>query len=999
MARTSAPPATVSINVKLGQTPPIGVSDTYAIAENSTLTGQNVLTNDIDISGNAMTAQLVNGPTNSSAFTFNNDGTFTYTPATNFVGVDSFSYRAYDPSGTFSEVTTVTILVNAVNQPTAAADDNYATFANQTLSVSAPGVLVNDTDTNPNATLTAILASQPSHGVVTLNADGSFTYTPVANYTGPDSFTYVATDGVNTSASATVSINVLSIPPVAVDDSFNLNEATPTTPSSITIAATDLELNDIIASTGATTLTILNNPVHGTLVSNGVGGYVYTPNTNFTGTDSFTYYLTTAGMVNSNPATVTLNVSAVNEPLVASDDFYATHANQTLTISAPGVLVNDSDSNANAVLKSVLASQPSHGVVILNADGSFTYTPTHNYVGSDSFTYKAFDGLVSSSAVTVTINVLPAAPTVVDDSYSLNERTAAGDPGFAIPAPGLLLNDTIPQNGVVGVNVVNSPLHGSLTANADGSFTYTAVVNYFGTDSFTYYVSDGGLNSNLAKVTLNIVAHYLPVAVSENYSVNENTTLNVSAAGVLGNDTNIEGGQLQASLVDGPKHGTIVLNSDGSFSYSPDKNFSGVDSFTYKAVNSNLLLDSTPVTDSITVNYVNVQPIANNDTYTIEQDSKLVVSAPGVLGNDVDPDGPQPLTAVLVNTTQNGSLTLNADGSFTYLPNPQFSGTDSFTYKAFDGDKYSSVATVSIKVQYESPTTVTLDQNSDTGVSNTDHITRDNTPTYTGTTRPNLTVDLYVMPSGSASMMQVGTTQADSTGHFSLSTSVLPDGGYQVFAQAFRADGTSTGLVYAGPLVIDTVAPIVVGSMISPKSGQIYVTFQDNVSGMSQPSLNTTGNYSFYKIYRSTPRAYAIAHASALPSVLPNAPQTVALDSVLGRRLPHGRYLFAALSGGVADVAGNALNGAFYGTFPTGTGQPGSNFVAQFNNDGYHVSGAVPATQFVPIIANSASSTNYLSPSAGNGLANLEGNNTLTNGNHPVGPMANLWAARHRNRH
>ncbi len=552
------------------------------------------------------------------------------------------------------------------------------------------------------------------------------------------------------------------------------------------------------------------------------------------------------------------------------------------------------------------------------------------------------------------------------------------------------MNDTIPLNGVVVVNVVNQPLHGSLAVNPDGSFTYTPNVNYFGTDSFTYFVTDGGLNSNLAHVSLNIVAHYLPVAVAENFSVNENTTLTVAAAGVLGNDTNVEGGALQAVLVDGPKHGVITLNSDGSFAYKPDLNYFGTDSFTYKAVNGTLLLDSAPVTDYITVNYVNVAPIANNNTYTIEQDSKLVVPAPGILGNDVEPDGPQPLTAVLVNTTQNGTLSLNPDGSFTYLPNPQFSGVDSFTYKAFDGDKYSAVATVTINVQYEAPTTVKLDPNSDTGISNTDHITRDNTPTYIGTTRPNLTVSLYVMAAGQSSLTQVGTTQADSTGHFALSTSVLPDGGYQVFAQAFRADGTSTGLVYAGPLVVDTVAPIVVGAMISPKSGQIYVTFADNMSGMAQPTLNNAGNYSFYKIYRSTPKGFAIVHASALPSALPNAPQTVVLDSVFGHRIPHGRYLFAALSGGIADVAGNALNGAFYGSFPTGTGQPGSNFVAQFNNDGNHVSGAVPATQFVPIIPNVPTSTPYNRPSPAQGRYLPGANNGGVSAVLPGGPMANL---------
>ena len=990
--------ATASINVKAGLAPPIGVPDIYSVDENGTLSGQNVLTNDIDLSGNALTAQLVNGPVNASAFTFNADGTFTYAPAAGFVGVDSFSYRALDAAaGTFSDVTTVSIIVNAVNMPTAV-PDNYATYQNQALSVSAPGVLANDTDTNPNATLTAIMLTQPSHGTVLLNADGSFVYTPFANYLSngtPDTFTYAVTDGVNTSAGANVSINVLSgqVSPIGVPNYYSIDQ------NSGPFAGPSVLTNDISPSGNPLTAQLVNGPTNASAFTlNPDGTFSYTPTTGFVGTDTFTYRAFDAieGTF-SDVTTVSINVNAVNMP-TATDDNYATFANQNLSVSAPGVLTNDTDTNPNATLQAILLTQPSHGTVVLNADGSFTYIPVANYVSNgtpDTFTYQVTDGFNTSGPATVSINVLPTAPTAVDDSYTLNERTSDADPGTTIPAPGVLVNDTIPNNGVVALNVVNAPIHGSLTLNPDGSFTYTPFTNYFGTDSFTYFVTDGGLNSNSARVTLNIVAHYKPVAKTDSYSVNENTTLTVGAAGVLGNDTNVEGDKLQAVLVDGPKHGTITLNSDGSLSYTPDQNYSGPDSFTYKAVNGTLLIASDPVTDNITVNYVNVSPIANNDTYTIEQDSKLTVPAPGVLGNDVDPDGPQSLTAVLVNTTQNGSLTLNSDGSFTYQPNPRFSGVDTFTYKAFDGDKYSAVATVTINVQFENPTTVTLDSNSDTGISNTDHITRNNTPTYTGTTRPNLTVKLYVMGTGQSSLMLVGTTTADSTGHYALSTSVLPDGAYQVFAEGFRADGTSTGLVYGGPLVIDTVAPVVNNAMITPRTGQIYVTFQDNMSGMAQPTLNNIGNYSLWKIYRSTPRAFAIAHASASPSAIPSAPQTVALDSVFGNRLPHGRYLFAALSGGVEDVAGNALNGAFNGRFPTGSGQPGSNFLAQFNNDGHRNSGALPATQFVPIVSHSYSASP--TPAQGQYLPAANNGATAT----PGGPLANLKlkvAARRRHR-
>jgi VCBS repeat-containing protein len=145
----------------------------------------------------------------------------------------------------------------------------------------------------------------------------------------------------------------------------------------------------------------------------------------------------------------------------------------------------------------------------------------------------------------------------------------------------------------------------------------------------------------------------------------------------------------------GPANGTLTLNADGSFSYTPDADFNGTDSFTYHAndgtVNSNV------ATVSITVNPVNDAPVAANDAYTTDEGTILTVAAPGVLGNDSDVDG-DPLTAVLNTSPSNGSLTLNSNGSFSYTPAPGFFGTDSFTYRANDGQADSNLATVTITV-------------------------------------------------------------------------------------------------------------------------------------------------------------------------------------------------------------------------------------------------------------------------------------------------------------
>src|SRR5262249_25619833 len=142
--------------------------------------------------------------------------------------------------------------------------------------------------------------------------------------------------------------------------------------------------------------------------------------------------------------------------------------------------------------------------------------------------------------------------------------------------------------------------------------------------------------------------------------------------------------------------GTLALNANGSFTYTPAANYHGPDSFTYKANDGKV--DSNLATVSITVNSVNDIPVALADSYSVLEDNTLTVPvATGVLANDSDADG-DPLTAQLVASLSHGSLTLSADGSFTYTPAANFNGTDTFTYKARDGQADSAIATVTITV-------------------------------------------------------------------------------------------------------------------------------------------------------------------------------------------------------------------------------------------------------------------------------------------------------------
>ena len=207
---------------------------------------------------------------------------------------------------------------------------------------------------------------------------------------------------------------------------------------------------------------------------------------------------------------------------------------------------------------------------------------------------------------------------------------------------------------------------------------------------------DKGINSGSAYVySLGSTDGNAPVAFDDSYSVDEDSILNVNESGILSNDTDLEGDTLNAVLVDSTTNGILALNANGSFRYTPNPDFNGADGFTYEANdgydNSNI------ATVSITINPVNDAPVAFDDSYSVNENIVLNVIAPGVLGNDNDLEG-DTLNAVLVGSTTNGILALNANGSFSYTPNSDFNGADSFTYKANDGYVNSGEATVTITV-------------------------------------------------------------------------------------------------------------------------------------------------------------------------------------------------------------------------------------------------------------------------------------------------------------
>jgi hypothetical protein len=186
-----------------------------------------------------------------------------------------------------------------------------------------------------------------------------------------------------------------------------------------------------------------------------------------------------------------------------------------------------------------------------------------------------------------------------------------------------------------------------------------------------------------------------PVAEDDSYSTEEDIELIVEASGLLSNDSDPEEEGLVAELVDSPSSGTLVLNSDGSFSYLPNSDFNGTDSFSYRASDGEI--SSKVATVVISVSPVNDAPEAQADSYSVVAGELLEVEAPGLLENDSDQES-SVLITLLETDVSSGLLTLAEDGSFTYLPDAGFEGIETFSYRASDGEAVSTAVDVVIEV-------------------------------------------------------------------------------------------------------------------------------------------------------------------------------------------------------------------------------------------------------------------------------------------------------------
>lgn len=463
-------------------------------------------------------------------------------------------------------------------------------------------------------------------------------------------------------------------PPTAVNDTFS---TTPSTAVSDNVLTNDSDPDGDALTANEAPITA---PGNGSLTLAADGSFTYTPNDDFLGDDSFRYEVCDPANACAE-ADVTITI-VVPVPLpVANDDTAET--TQGTAVSG-NVLTNDTP-EGGLTLNTTPTTAPAHGEVVLQTNGDFTYTPAAGFVGTDTFTYEACDAVPACGTAVATITVNSTGPDAIDDEFTMAVNTAV--------TGNVLTNDTHPNGDTLTVDTtpVTAPTNGTVVLQANGDFTYTPETDFAGSDSFRYKVCDTAPLCSEADVAIQVGPG--PNAVDDTFITAVNTAVSDN---VVTNDTHPDNKTLTVDTtpVTTPTNGTLDLQANGDFTYTPATDFAGSDGFRYKVCDDASLCDEADVTIDV---MVDPPPTTVND----EGETALNTELKGnVLDNDSDPGGLDlALTTTPVEDVDHGTVTLSENGDFTYMPDTDFTGEDQFTYEVCNSNDKCSQAVVTITVQ------------------------------------------------------------------------------------------------------------------------------------------------------------------------------------------------------------------------------------------------------------------------------------------------------------
>ena len=690
--------AWVEVTVTEGNHPPVAVSDAATTAGNAAVT-IDVTANDSDPDGDLVLligSPIVVAPAHGTAAKASGSS-IVYTPASGYIGTDTFQYEIGDGNGRRARAT-VTITVTAFNRDPVAEADSVTILANTPATIN---VLANDSDPDGDVlSLSAIaIVAAPAHGSAVKIDSTSITYTPATGYSGTDAFTYEINDGRGLTARAVVSITINSTGggnrnPVAVDDLVSVRRDT-----SIDVNVTANDSDPDGDPVTLITSPVIVQPAHGTATKLSGSTIRYTPAAAWVGTDTFQYEI---GDGNGKRARAWVRITvrdANNRPIAQSDTARVAPGGQIII----DVTANDSDPDGDPIVivsNTPIVTAPAHGTATKSSASTIRYVPAAGYSGTDRFQYEIGDGNGARARawvdVSVTYDALFAAMETSNMSpHAINDLVASNVGETTL---GVLANDDDDDRDYLALTVqpiITAPLSGTVRRVSDTAVAYTPNPGFTGNDSFEYEMADPNGVTSRAWVAVNVpYENEAPSAVDDTLTVIAGREAIVD---VVQNDAdgNVDDLKLtQVAIAAWPQSGTVRRFSDREIVYSPAAGFLGTDSFQYEITDERG--QTARATVHVTVTDQNAEPLARADVFTTN--AGVPVSLP-VLANDFDPNG-DALRVVSSSQPSNGDVTWDPDPAAPglYTPQPGFSGTDTFTYTISDASGLESTATVTITV-------------------------------------------------------------------------------------------------------------------------------------------------------------------------------------------------------------------------------------------------------------------------------------------------------------
>lgn len=638
--------ATVTITIQPVNDAPTAVADVFTTTEDNVLSG--TVANDTDIDSPSLTYSYLSGLANGS-IEMNSDGSFMYYPNENWSGVENATYAVCDNQNACS-VGTFQITVNYVNDAPNVVNESFTTQEDNAVS----GNLSSNDDAQGEGALTYSLASIVEHGDITINSDGTFIYTPAANWFGVETINYSGCNTNNACDGGTVTITVQPVndAPVCSNASISLNEDSN--------LATSLSL---VADVDNTSFTVtLTQGDNGTATINGISDILYTPSNNYFGNDAFQVSYCDADNLCCT-ATISVTIAPVNDTPITSDG--ATEVNEDTTLN--GALPSASDAE-NQTLHYELVTAPMNGQINISSNGAFTYIPDPNYNGIDVFTFSVCDSQDACDAAVMTINV-----------ESINDLPIVQNESNVCPIDlsidgSVAINDSDIESETLSYSIVSISGSGTIELAVNGDYNFTPAA--IGITTIVYQACDGNggcVNGTLTIETIEI--NTAPVANEGTFAASEDLSFSMSIVNLV--DDN-EGGNFAFALIDGDANATISISQDGILNVLGDANFYGTITLSYEVCDNGNLCSTSTI--NVEIAPVNDPPTATPIEVFSYQDQSESIS----LNSGISDDSNSAFTFELIETNFNGTIELTSTGTLIYTPSPYVTGYFDLVYSVCD---------------------------------------------------------------------------------------------------------------------------------------------------------------------------------------------------------------------------------------------------------------------------------------------------------------------------